>query len=258
MGYDLPGPTILLGNPQDNPLIAHLTATHNEGGKLISALPYAVSADFPGRGHGMLAWNFASRWGMTSNPSPASPMMTTGMSEAVGTLFQLAIGIDPVTPLILPESNSVTPAAKRVDPTAASILWQTYLPDSVTALAIANGNTVAACDNDTSWSVAVGAAGKVTLKQGNRSDMPMPAKVTTDTGMLPKDALCPGLKVKQVLAGNGLIAVAYWGGRLQIFTAAGAVKTQQQLPEDITALAWNGDALVVGLADGCLLGLSAK
>ena len=180
------------------------------------------------------------------------------MSEAVGTLFQLAIGIDPITPLMLPSSNSVTPATTRVDPPIAATLWQTNLPDRVTALAVANGNLVAACANDNGWRITVDAAGKATLTPVNRADMPAPATVSADTGTLAKDKLCPDLKVKQVLAANGLTAVAYWGGRLQIFDAAGNVKTQQQLPQDITALAWNGDTLVAGLADGCILGLSAK
>ena len=251
-----PARCILLGNPQDNPLIAHLEKPYLSVPSY-HALPYPVSADFPGRGHGMLAWNFASL-GHDIESVACIATDAEGMSEAVGTLFQLAIGIDPVTPLILPESNSVIPAAKRVDPPTATTLWQTYLPDRVTMSRAANGKLVAACANENGWSVAVNAAGKATLEPVKRSDMPMPATVSADTGMLPKDKLCPDLKVKQVLAANGLTAVAYWGGRLQIFDAAGNVKTQQQLPEDITALAWNGDTLVAGLADGCLLGLSAK
>ena len=252
VGYDLPGPTILLGNPKDNPLIAHLEKPYYN----YHALPYPASADFIGRGHGMLAWNFASL-GHDIESVSCIAYDAEGMSEAVGTLFQLAIGVDPLTPLVLPSSNSVTPATTRVVPHAASTLWQCYLPDRVAALAVANGKLTAACANGDGCTITL-KAGKTVLLPVSPSAVPTPAKVSLDTGKLPKAKLCPDLKVKQVLAGNSLTAVSYWGGRLQLFDAAGNLKTQQQLPQDITALLWNGDTLVAGLADGCILGLSAK
>ena len=54
------------------------------------------------------------------------------------------------------------------------------------------------------------------------------------------------------------IAVAYWGGTLQIFTADGTLKTQQLQPQDISALAWSGQTLLVGQSDGCVLAVEAK
>jgi len=63
---------------------------------------------------------------------------------------------------------------------------------------------------------------------------------------------------KKVAAGDGLIAVAYWGGTLRILDASGAVKFAQTLPQDVAAMTWAGKTLVVGLADGRILALDAK
>lgn len=73
-----------------------------------------------------------------------------------------------------------------------------------------------------------------------------------------KAKLLPARVVKTVATGNGLTAVGYWGGTLQIFTADGTEKTRQMLPQDIAAMYWNGATLVVGLADGRVLGLKVQ
>ena len=54
------------------------------------------------------------------------------------------------------------------------------------------------------------------------------------------------------------IAVAYWGGTLRLIDKSGAVASEQQLPQDITAMTWAGNRLVVGLADGRVLALDVK
>jgi hypothetical protein len=70
--------------------------------------------------------------------------------------------------------------------------------------------------------------------------------------------LAPHRVPKFVVTGAGLTAVAYWGGTLQVFAADGTLKTQQLLPQDITALAWAGNMLVVGQSDGCVLALETN
>jgi hypothetical protein len=52
------------------------------------------------------------------------------------------------------------------------------------------------------------------------------------------------------------VAVAYWGGTLRIADAAGTVQSEQQLPQDVTALAWHDGKLLAGLADGRILVLA--
>ena len=62
---------------------------------------------------------------------------------------------------------------------------------------------------------------------------------------------------KRVAANGARVAVAYWGGSIAILEE-GAVKAAQSFPSDVADLAWSGDRLVVGLADGRLVGLDVK
>ena len=81
------GPVILLGNPADNPLIAKAAAW--------SFLPYPVTADFPGRGRGYLAWQFDAV-GIGQDSITVIATDAEGMSEAVGSIYEAAAGIDPL------------------------------------------------------------------------------------------------------------------------------------------------------------------
>jgi hypothetical protein len=104
VGYNLPGPTILIGNAADNPLIALLQRRN--------VLPYKTTADFPGAGHGLVAWNL-----MTLGHDIESLVLVgddaAGIDEAVGTAFQIGIGVDPLTPYALPASSTVSPVKSR-------------------------------------------------------------------------------------------------------------------------------------------------
>jgi len=103
VGYNLPQPAILLGNAEGNPLIKRLQDA--------KVLPYTPSADVPGPGRGMIAWNLMTL-GHDVEVIACIGNDAAGLNEAVGTLFTLAVGLDPLTPLALPATNSVTPAAK--------------------------------------------------------------------------------------------------------------------------------------------------
>jgi hypothetical protein len=65
----------------------------------------------------------------------------------------------------------------------------------------------------------------------------------------------PARIVKTVLAGPRRLAVVYWGGTLRVFGRAGACERSRAFDQDVTAAAWQGGRLVVGLADGSLLAL---
>jgi hypothetical protein len=67
----------------------------------------------------------------------------------------------------------------------------------------------------------------------------------------------PGRIVKLVAAHDGLTAVAYWGGTVQVLRG-GDVHTSQLLPQDVAGLVWLDDKLIVGLADGQVVALTAK
>lgn len=103
VGYNLPQPTILVGNVADNPLIKRLQD--------VKVLPFTPSDTFPGNGRGMLAWNLMTL-GHDVEAIALIANDAAGMNEAVGTLFTIAAGIDPLTPLALPVSNSVKAATQ--------------------------------------------------------------------------------------------------------------------------------------------------
>ena len=105
VGYNLPGPTVLIGNAKDNPLIAYLQSQN--------VLPFNVTVDFPGAGRGLVAWNL-----MTLGHDIESVALIgddpAGIAEAVGTAFQIGIGVDPLTRFTLPSSSTISVAARAV------------------------------------------------------------------------------------------------------------------------------------------------
>jgi hypothetical protein len=60
----------------------------------------------------------------------------------------------------------------------------------------------------------------------------------------------PTRLVKFVAKQGDLTAVAYWGGTLEAREASGSLKFRNVLSQDITAMIWVDDMIVVGLADG--------
>jgi len=97
VGWDLPHPAIVLGTPEDNVMIRHLVQQNR------TLLPYRPSATFPGRGNGMVAWNLQSL-GHDVQAIICVAYDTEGMSQAVGTLFEMGVGLDPLFPLAIPAS----------------------------------------------------------------------------------------------------------------------------------------------------------
>ena len=67
----------------------------------------------------------------------------------------------------------------------------------------------------------------------------------------------PRRLVKKVAASANRVAVACWGGTLRVLDAGGAPVGQAHFTCDIADVAWAGTTLVVGLADGRVLGLDA-
>lgn len=244
VGYDVRGAVILLGTPQDNPLIAAVAKQ--------KVLPYAPSADFPGRGRGMLAWqlDILGR-GVESVCLIADD--AAGMAEAVGSFYEAAAGMNPLTPFVLPVTATVVPAAKADLRPAAAAAWTVSLADRAVSLKV-DGDAVTVFTWDGS-STAISAAGKASAARTVK-ELPVAEKPNLDVKALAPDRLVADRAVKTVVAGsNGLTAVGYWGGTLQVFDAEGSVRAQQLLPQDICALAWAGDKLIAALADGRIMAL---
>jgi hypothetical protein len=83
----------------------------------------------------------------------------------------------------------------------------------------------------------------------------MDKAVLTDPG---KKQARPDRILKLSAEHGGNVAVAYWGGTLRVVDSQGKVKAEQQMPQDVTALTWLGEKLVVGLADGRVMALTVK
>ena len=91
-------------------------------------------------------------------------------------------------------------------------------------------------------------------KAGSAIRVQTPA--VADLDGLPKDRMPTDRNAKFVATAADATAVGYWGGTLQIFDKAGNVSAQQQLPQDIASMAWHGENLIVGLADGRVVALT--
>src|SRR5947207_3099435 len=70
--------------------------------------------------------------------------------------------------------------------------------------------------------------------------------------------LLPTRMPKLTLPLAGHTAIAYWGGTLQVVDGSGKTTIEQQLPQDITALAVMEGKLIAGLANGQVVALETK
>jgi hypothetical protein len=82
---------------------------------------------------------------------------------------------------------------------------------------------------------------------------PVPASLAEAHRFAPPNRL-----VKLALAEGDRLAVAYWGGVLEVFDRNGQPLARRRFDQDVTALAWNGPRLLVGDADGWIRSLRVK
>jgi hypothetical protein len=248
VGYDIEGATILLGSPDDNPLIRTLVKRN--------VLPYAINADFPGRNRGMLAWQLdIIRPGEESIALIATD--AAGLEEAVGSLYDAAAAMEPLTPWNLPSRNSITPASQPMTRvTAMKFMWQVDLPDRAESLQPQADGSVLAYSLDGTLTT-ISRAGQIVGQRQAKKDAAAKKPLNEAKGIA-ADKLIPHRIVKWVATDGDRKAIAYWGGTLQILDGHDVVKFQQLLPQDIATLAWSGGNLVVALADGRLLAFDAQ
>ncbi len=122
VGFALQGPAILVGTPDDNPMIKFAQDEH--------FLPYvADKVNFPGAGRGYLAWQ-RDAIGYGQESLTVIAFDAEGMDEAAGTLYEAAAGIDPVMALNIPLTSTVSPASQYEKIPALKAAWRTALPDN--------------------------------------------------------------------------------------------------------------------------------
>jgi len=250
-GFAVEGPVILLGNPQDNPLIDYLAKN--------GFLPFQPKDGvFPGRGRGMVAWQ---RDGVGHGQESITLIAhdAQGMAEAVGTMYEAVAGLEPLTRWQLPASNSLTAASRAPElKPAAPVAWKLVLPEGPAAMN-QQGNSVITLTKDGSLFAIAG--GKATLQKTLRpneiDETARAMNARNQAPAVPDKYKRPDRHLKIAAANGDLLAVGYWGGTLCI-AQGDAVKFEQQLDQDIAGMAWAGNVLVVGLADGRVIGLNAR
>lgn len=254
VGFAVEGAVILLGTPQDNPLIAYLLKQR--------FLPYEPKPDvFPGRGRGLLAWQ---RDGVGHEQESITLIAydEAGMAEAVGTLYEAQAGIEPLTPWELPADNRVTPASRSDVPPRPKLSWQAVLPDRAVAIQADDDKlTVLTRDQSLSTIDARGRAGEPQpLDAGAYAEKLAQMKPAPDAAAMKvaQAAPLPGRIVKYAVRRGDRVAVGYWGGLVRILDADGRVQAAHQFQDDIAAVAWFGDVLAVGLSDGRVAGLAPR
>ncbi|MCI0682058.1 MAG: hypothetical protein L0Y71_08140 [Gemmataceae bacterium] len=243
-GFAVQGPVILLGNPQDNPIIDFLFKE--------KFLPYAPGQHMPGPGRGYIAWQ---RDGVGANQESITLIAydSVGMEEAVGTCYEAVAGQEPLTKWALPTSDEITPAksAPGLLP-ELKILWRANLPSRIEELQVGPNSLLVAWTADGSR-ITLGGDGKVQQQVTMARELPKSPAVTADQQ---QKFGRPDRMISRVVAGpNNLTAVTYWGGTVRIVDAAGKIRGERRLPQDASAAVWLGELLIAGLADGRVIGL---
>jgi len=251
VGFAVQGPVILLGTPEDNPLIKFLDTQR--------FLPYVVKkGEYPGPGRGYIAWQ-RDGIGVMQESITLIAHDAAGMEEAVGSLYEMAAGIEPLTLLALPAENAIVAANKAALLPAAKVAWTRVLPDRIVAIQFEESLSVAAHSQTATFVTPAGVvkgtrqldAAEYQKLVKNASSGSTPAAVAAAQKLA-----APQRRVKFAVPSDGKVAIVYWGGTVRITDAAGTVLAEQRLPQDVTALTWVGDAIVVGDADGRLMRLN--
>lgn len=250
-GFAIDGPVVLLGNPQDNPLIAKIRDW--------GFLPYAPTATFPGNGHGYLAWQL-SAIGINQQSITLIANDQAGMSEAVGTLYESLAGLDPISPLVLPADGLVTAATTPVNASVTlPIAWQLTLPDRAASLTVAGDGSITVISWDGSKS-SISPVGKVT-KTATVTEAELAearqAKANVAIAEVLTARLIPSRVVKKVAVVGQKTAIGYWGGTVQIFNGENN-EVKMLLPQDIADMGWSQNNLLVALSDGQIKAFTVK
>jgi hypothetical protein len=145
---------------------------------------------------------------------------------------------------------------------AAPTAWSVSVPDRVVALA-AGGGMLTAVSHDGSLSTIDRSGKLLASKPLSAAELQeavkqhaAPADPRADEAL--KSQARSDRLAKLAAATSDRIAVVYWGGTLRVVDAQGTIRSEQTLPQDVTALTWLDGVLVAGLADGRVIALQAK
>ena len=254
VGYAVRGPVILLGTPADNALTRLVADQH-----FLTFRPEA--ALMPGPGRGFIAWQ-REALGVNQESITLIAFDAAGMDEAIGTLDELLAGLEPLTPLAMPLSGAISPAARTAEPRQLRVAWTAALPDRITGLKAAGDRLTVLTRAETLSQVR--ADGTILSTQpvapGDYTGLAAQLGPAAEPAALAgaRAAAPPNRFVKLAVTSGDQFAVAYWGGTVCILDKAGAVSAARRLPQDVTALLWLNGQLLAGDADGKLMALSLE
>ena len=168
-----------------------------------------------------------------------------GMGEAVGSMYEAAAGLDPLTRWELPTHAAITPASRATDAAEAPVAWTAVVNDRVIALQETQGNVrVYTADGSVTTLQKDGKAGSTE----KAAALPPAATAPLDAALA--KSLLPDHVVKRISVANGTTAVGYWGGVVQTLSPDGSTRSINRMTNDVCGMVWVGDKLVVGVADG--------
>ncbi|MFW5856917.1 MAG: hypothetical protein ACOCX4_03485 [Planctomycetota bacterium] len=251
VGYAVEGPVLLIGTPEDNPLVKHLAENR--------FLPCAVKAGaFPGPGRGLIAYQRGAI-GARQDSIALVAYDEAGLAEAAGHLYEVMAGIEPLTPWTLPATHSIAAADTSRAVPALAAAWTALLPDKADAFGIADGALVAITHDGSR--IALGNDGAVRQTTTLASDGLADA-VTALAGTVPagddaqkKLAADSFRLVRFVRPNDAGLAVGYVGGCVRVLDAEGNAVAETQLDADVTGLAWLPDGtLAAAFSDGRVVG----
>jgi hypothetical protein len=254
VGFAVRGPVILIGTPEDNPLIKHLLEA-----KFLQYTP--SKTDMPGSGRGLVAWQ-RDAIGNNQESIALIGYDAPGISEAVGSMYEMLAGMEPLTRYAMPRRGSIDAAKKGDGIPELAVAWSAVVPDRIVGLKAEGDKIVVLTHARTLTEVEAG--GKLGAQRVLDETAYANAVTSLQTlaGSPDREAmqkkLGPQRLVKFVAAEGKRTAVGFWGGTVQIIDEEGRVRAMRRLPQDITALVWSGGRLLVGDADGRLTALTIR
>ena len=227
-GFDVRGPVILLGAPEDNALLKFALDQ--------KFLPYTPDAkEFPGPGRGYVAWQLdATAYGEESIALIGYD--AEGLSEAAGTMYEAMAGIDPLMPYEPPAASSVVPAAKPpAAPPEAQLAWRVALPDHVAAARAVGGGRVVALARDGTLA-AIDGSGKIAWSVALSGGMAWALDASADGSL--------------IAVGTGQHVLGFDARGKKLFDSALAEKDAPAVT--FVAVSPDGKSVAAGAADGSL------
>ena len=225
-------------------------------------LPFqADGVTMPGPGRGYIAWQ-REAVGVNQESVVLLAYDSAGMDEAVGTLYEMLAGLEPLTPLAPARHSAIQQGRRAPIPPEPVTEWSVVLPDRIEAVRASNGSVRAltsACvlaELRPDGSISSERALDATAYRQCLAEMKPPTNAASTSIEFAKTR--PTRLEKIALSKGHLTAVAYWGGALDIVDDSGGVKFAYRGSQDITALAWENSRLLVGDADGNLVALKTQ